>query len=165
MIVVEEPTTNEDEVDYSKLTALPETLKEIRFLFELEENRRQNIEHKAEIIIVFNGIMITLATVIGIRQHLFFILYLGITFVALSASLFAIRIRPKINPHEEYIHFYRYAKEDPKKTNDQFLLDNIMALKNLEKVNNSKITFLRVSFIITALAFGLLFGGILRAYI
>ncbi len=134
------------------------TLEEIRHLFDIEESRRQSLENKAGIIIGFIGVVLTIVplfskvSIVEIFPFYIFII------VSLIFGLLSIRLTKYTIPHKKYDDFYKYAKMDEKTAMDKFLLNYIEAAKNTEEKNDSKVFFLRLSFLFILLAGLFIFG-------
>ena len=113
------------------------TLEELRFLYNLEENRRNSIESKANILLAFIGILFPSLMLISqnfnIRIYDIIYIWLGI------CGLFTIILfipRSQKRPHNDYCNFYLYVKMQPNKLYDQFIINYIESLTIYQTKNN-----------------------------
>lgn len=149
MIGVEENTNN---TENKKFPSLSQTLNEIKYRYELEEERRQSLENKAGILIGFIGVII--AIIFSVVNDLT-ILYLLVPFfiligLALTYAFFVIRLKKVDIPHKEDTEdFYQYAEMDKEKVEDDFLRNYIVATEKLENINDEKVARLKRAFKLT----------------
>jgi hypothetical protein len=135
-----------------KLPAISITLEEIRHLFDLEESRRQSLENKTGILIGFLGVILTIVPIFSETSVAELLLFYIFIICSLIFAILSIRLTKYKIPHKNYDDFYKYAKMDEKKAMDQFLLNYIESAKNSEEINDTKIFFLKLSFLFIILA-------------
>lgn len=132
------------------------TLEEIRHLHDLEEGRRQSLENKAGILIAVIGVLFTIAPILGLESILFPLYILLI--IALILSLLVFKITKYKIPHKKYDDFYQYASMKNEEAMNQFLLNYIVIMEDIEKKNNNKVFYLEVSFLFTLIAWIFMLG-------
>lgn len=148
-------TMNDEKVNPSNNTKFPAisiTLEEIRHLFDLEESRRQSLENKAGILIGFLGVILTFVPLFSeasVKEIFPFYVFI---ICSLVFGLLSIRLTKYQIPDKKYEDFYQYAKMDEKQAMDQFLLNYIKSAEETEKKNDTKVFFLKLSFLFIVLA-------------
>jgi hypothetical protein len=149
---------NNKQFNNIEFPAISITLEEIKHLFDLEESRRQSLENKAGIIIGFLGVILTIVSIFSetsINEILPFYIFL---ICSLVFGLLSIRLTKYQIPDKKYEDFYQYAKMDEMQAMDQFLLNYINAAEVIEKKNDKKVFFLKLSFFFIVLAGLFIFG-------
>ncbi|NJD77922.1 MAG: hypothetical protein FIB08_12645 [Candidatus Methanoperedens sp.] len=148
----ETPIKNKETQNKISFPAISITLEEIRHLFDLEVGRRQNLESKAGILIGVIGVILTIVPVFGLKNIVLIIPLYFLLIVALLSGLLVFKLREYKIPHKKYDDFYQYAHMEEKEAMDNFLLDYIAAAEDMEIKNNKKVSYLKVSFIFTIIA-------------
>ena len=136
----------------NKFPAISITLEEIRHLFDLEESRRQSLENKAGILIGFLGVILTIVPLFSeanVKEIFPFYIFI---ICSLVFGLLSIRLTKYQIPGKKYENFYQYAKMDKEQAMDQFLLNYIKSVEEAEKKNDTKVFFLKLSFLFILLA-------------
>ena len=141
---------NNDNQNKTDFPAILITLEEIRHLYDLEESRRQSLENKAGILIAVIGVLFTISPILDL-ENILFPLYI-LLIIALILSLLVFKITKYKIPHKKYDDFYQYAQMNNEEVMNQFLLNYIVTMKDVEKQNNKKVIYLEVSFLFTLIA-------------
>lgn len=168
MILLEKSNEySEKKNEKSSTTSLSLALSEIRFRYELEEQRRQILESKAKILMGFIGVIVAMSSLFfGDLEFLYYNLmilpFFGLIGIALTYAFLSVSLEKKEHPHKKTKDFYQYINKDPDELEDEFLRNYITATKEMEDNNEDMVQKLRRSFIFTALSVAYLMGyGIL----
>ncbi|MCK4818282.1 hypothetical protein KA005_21105 [bacterium] len=141
--------------------AISITLEEIRHLYDIEAERRQSLENKAGILVGVIGVIITTVTVLGSKSIISIIPLIALLAIALLLSLLAFKLTVHMIPHKKCEDFYQYASMHEKKAMDEFLLNYIAATDDMEKKNNQKVLYLKISFILITVAWIYMLGWVI----
>jgi len=149
---------NEDDtqVDLNNFPGIEETLAEARRRYDNEEDRRSSIEHKIGIIIAVNALLISVGT--GLSENgrqLLSVITLSPSLLSALIGIYIIKPKDYWNPLKSPNEYYGYARKDPKDLHDTFLLAYIQAIGYNQKLNQLKMSLLKICTYLTFVSLAL----------
>lgn len=150
MIDVVENTQNEGETEdiKNRFPGLQFALDEIRFRYKSEDDRRQNMEIKSKMMLVFLGVIIPITSLNLVKNDwwvlssLIFPFYV-LVILAMRHAFETTKVRSYKIPLKKTGDFYQYAKMKKDELQDLFLTSYIKATEDLENINSIKLDELK----------------------
>jgi hypothetical protein len=83
--------------------------------------------------------------------------------IALLFGLLVFKLTEYKIPHKKYGDFYQYARMNEEEAMDKFLLNYTVATEDMKMKNNRKVFYLKVSFILTIIAWMYMLSWVIYA--